>query len=260
MRRARPHGRAQELDVRRPHRRIGERLVALLLQQVADDADPQQPESAERILHARHGDERTNGPQPREPPRQPRELSHGFRRGFAHHALDRDDVRAALEALHQLGQVLGLVGEVGLHQHDGVAPRILRPIAGGPQQRLDGARVADVGARSDHGERHHLPVRLERLAGAVGAGVVVDDDLVLARVILEHLADAPEQHAHGRGFVVRGNAEIEHGISSKRVFNSRRTPVRLATGGTADEAGTPWLGAADSSPVDVSRRAVVRRS
>ena len=57
--------------------------------------------------------------------------------------LGHDDVGAAVEALDQLGEVLGLVGEVGLEHDDGVAARVARAARGLTAQGVDGRGVPD---------------------------------------------------------------------------------------------------------------------
>src|SRR5215207_4975701 len=76
-------------------------------------------------------------------------------------------------------------------------------------------------------KRQDLGVRTQCLVSRVGAPVVVDEDLVVARVLLEHLADAPEKDADSFGFVVSGNADVQHRGSSR---DSSR--VRLLKVGT----------------------------
>ena len=46
--------------------------------------------------------------------------------------------------------------------------------------------------------------------------VDVDEHLVLPRLLLEHLAQAPDEEADGGGFVVGGDAEIQHEILDAR--------------------------------------------
>jgi len=124
-------------------------------------------------------------------------------------------VGAAIEALDQLREMLGLIGKVCLQNHDCVATRIARAPRGLAAQGVDRGGVARSLA-AENGERHDLVIRLERLGGRVGASVVIHEHFVLARLLLEHLAKAPEQQPDGRSFVVCGNAEVEHVILNTR--------------------------------------------
>src|SRR6476469_9958047 len=68
---------------------------------------------------------------------------------------------------------------------------------------------------AEHREGHDLGVGLERRGRCVGAAVVKDEHLILARVVLEHLADAPEQNADRFSFVVRRDADVQHQKASE---------------------------------------------
>ena len=106
--------------------------------------------------------------------------------------------------------MLGLIGEIRLHRDHGVAPRIARSTRHLTTQRVERACVANVGARSQDREREHFAVGLESLRRRVGAAVVEDEDLVLARIALKHLPYSPQQKPDRGRFVVGGNAEIQH--------------------------------------------------
>ena len=90
---------------------------------------------------------------------------------------------------HELGDVLRLIGEIGLHEQHRVATRIARLRDDGTAERVQCARVADVALAAQHAERKHIAVRLQRLGGGVGAAVVEYDDLVLARKVLAGLCE-----------------------------------------------------------------------
>ena len=117
--------------------------------------------------------------------------------------------------------MLGLIGEVGLEENDGVAPWIACPARGFAAEGVDGGRIAHARATED-AERHHLMVGRQGLGGRVGAPVVVDEHLVLPRLLLEHLAQAPDEETDGGGFVIGRDAEIQHEIlvARGRVFES----------------------------------------
>ncbi len=93
--------------------------------------------------------------------------------------MDGDEVGPALKSLDQLRKVLGRLGKVALEQDHGVTPRVL--VVGGhvPYQCIDAGRVAPVRGAAEDRQRHHRLIRLEDLCSAVGARVVVDDDVVL---------------------------------------------------------------------------------
>ena len=111
--------------------------------------------------------------------------------------------------------MLGLIGEIGLEHDHGVAARIAGATRGLTAQCVDRGGVPDARA-TEHAERHHLVVGRQRLGGGVGAAVVVHEHLVLPRLLLEHLAQAPDEKANGGCFVVGGDAEIQHEILDAR--------------------------------------------
>ncbi|MEA2766962.1 MAG: hypothetical protein QOK07_3366, partial [Gemmatimonadaceae bacterium] len=61
-------------------------------------------------------------------------------------------------------------------------------------------------------ERDYIGVWREYRARAVGASVVVDDDLVFARVVLKNTPDAPKKHTNGRALVIGRNTDIDQGV------------------------------------------------
>jgi hypothetical protein len=77
-------------------------------------------------------------------------------------------------------------------------------------ERVERGAVAPTLRAAEHRERQHACVRLEHLGRRVGAGVVVDDELVVTREVLERSPDLPEQHADRRRLVVNGDADVEH--------------------------------------------------
>ena len=123
--------------------------------------------------------------------------------------LSHDDVRASLEPPGEFRQMLGLVSEVGLHHDHGVAPGILRASARLAREFVERMGVTHSLLTTDHRDRGDLGIRGDSLRRPVGATVVVNEDLILARVALEHLSDAPEEDADGGSLVVSRNADIE---------------------------------------------------
>src|SRR5690606_9386336 len=65
------------------------------------------------------------------------------------------------------------------------------------------------------------------LGGRVGRAIIRDQDLILAGAGLEGLPDLPQQQAHGLGFVVARDAEVEHGPQGS-VRAERYTPATAA--------------------------------
>ncbi len=111
--------------------------------------------------------------------------------------------------------MLGLIGEIGLQQDDGVATRIARAPRRLAAERVHGGGVSDTRAAED-AQRHHLMVGRQRVRGGVGAAIVVDEHLVLARLLLEHLAKAPDEQTDGRGLIVGWYAEEQHEVLDAR--------------------------------------------
>src|SRR5262249_54576197 len=84
------------------------------------------------------------------------------------------------------------------------------PRGDGARQRVECAVVPDAIGSSEHRQRKDFVVWLQRFDGGVCAPIVIDEDFVLARVLLEHLSDAPEQDANCLGFIVRRNTDVQH--------------------------------------------------
>ena len=134
-----------------------------------------------------------------------------LRRGGAARArLGDDAIHAAVEALRELGKILGTIGEIALHHDHRIAPRIARGLGRGARERVERGSVALARLVPQHRERKHLFVPAQRLRGAIGAAIIERDDLVLARMRLEHRSDAPEEQPDRGRFVERGNADVQH--------------------------------------------------
>ena len=139
--------------------------------------------------------------------------------------LGDDEIGASLEPFHELRKLLGLVGEVGLHRDHRVTPRVPRARGHRAAQGVERPVIADVIGPAEDGEGQDVHVRLQRFRCGVGAAVVVHQNLVLARVLLEHLADAPEQNTDRLRFVVRRYADVQH-RASKGSGRGRLTKAR----------------------------------
>ena len=94
-----------------------------------------------------------------------------------------------------------------------LSARVARALARRAKKHIHSSGVPDSLTSANHGQRHHILIGRKGFGGAVRARVVIYDDLILAGILLEHLADAPQENANGWGFVVRRNADIEHGSS-----------------------------------------------
>ena len=156
----------------------------------------------------------------------PRRASNGCR-SFCHAALAKHDVRAAFEPLDQFRQVLGLIRKIALHQNHCVTPRITCSAGHLATQPIQRVRIAQPRLAANDGKRGYLRVGLEPLAGLVGAAVIVDDDLVLARVSLKYFSNAPQQNADCLAFVVRWNADIKP-AASMTWLNGAKPQNRMA--------------------------------
>lgn len=196
----------QELDVRRPPVCLEEAAVAGLLEQITDHRDAHQSVRAERIVHPRNTNEGAKQPssEATEPPDRDRS------NGWCTSLLGHNDVRTAFMPPDEFRKVLGLVREISLHENGCVAPRIARTLRDRAQQRFDRCRITTALTVSKHGEREHLTIRRKRRGRVVSAPVIEDEDLVLARITLEDLPNAPEQQPNRWRFVVGRNADVEH--------------------------------------------------
>src|SRR5205085_10852292 len=58
-------------------------------------------------------------------------------------------------------------------------------------------------------KRSHVRVRLEDLVGSISTAIVVNNDLVLARIVLKDPPNAPQQDPDGLSLVVTGNTDID---------------------------------------------------
>src|SRR5690606_10283950 len=130
-------GGEQQFDVAGPAARGYQWLVAGPSDQVSNYTHPVQAKRTERVRHARNLYERAEHPRSNTPEtpylhwRALRQLL------FAHH-----DVCTAFEPLHEVGDMLGLVGEVCLHGYDCIAPRIAGARGGLSEQGIHGGCVA----------------------------------------------------------------------------------------------------------------------
>src|SRR6185295_14944649 len=77
--------------------------------------------------------------------------------------------------------------------------------------------VAALLLAAENGQRDDIGVGLQRFEGAIGAGIVVDNDLVFARVVLKHPSDAPQEHTDGLALVEGRNTDVDQFISADRV-------------------------------------------
>ena len=206
-------GADEQVSICGPYRSLDDRLVTRVTKEIAQQRYATEAERSEWIGDAGDRHEWTKDPWCHAP-----HPSNGFgwsRLVRAGGSFGDDEIGAPLEALDQLGQMFRLVGEVGLHDDHPVAARIARATRHLPRERIEGTRVANVLLTADDREWKDVRVALERFARAVGAAVVEYEDLVFPRVLLKHLANAPQQETDGGRFVVRWNADVQQRASSE---------------------------------------------
>ena len=217
----------QEIGVRGPAVAAHQARVARHANGFAQCRNAHQTHRGGEVRHALDLHERAHRPPAvfEQPLHRRRRIGH--REAFTHH-----QVGAPLETASKLRHDHRRIGEVGLQQQDGVATGIARACGYVPQQRVDGARIAQSRRAAQHRDRHGALVLLGHIGRVVRARVVVHHDFVLARKLGQHCAEPPEQHANGGNFVVRGNGEVEHeeemretGEPVLRVRRSRDTGV-----------------------------------
>src|SRR3989337_2487799 len=84
-----------------------------------------------------------------------------------------NDIGATFEPLHQLGDVLGLIREVGLHYDRGVTTGVAGAPAYLAAELFQRVAVPLPGFAFDDGERNYVRVGRERFERAVSARIVV---------------------------------------------------------------------------------------
>src|SRR5205823_4408859 len=133
----------------------------------------------------------------------------------------------ALEPLYELGNVLRLIGEIGLHHDESVAARITCTAGNFTNELVQREAIASALLALQNRQWNHFGVGLERLASPISASIVIDDDLVLARIVLKDAANAPKKHTDGLALVVSRNTDVDQ-------FD---TPLLwVLTGGTGSSA------------------------
>lgn len=195
--------RQQQIDVRSPAIALDQRFVADGTHRVTNHGHPEQAEAAERVIHTGH-----LGETARQPLSNALKPTNGLRRAAIHGGFADNNVRSALEALHQVGDLFRLVGKVTLHQDYRVSPGVPATIQRSPQQLIDCAGIPDVLCAAQNGDGQGIRIRRQDLGRGIGTPVVVNEELVLAREVGEHLADAPKHQPCGRGLVMDGNADV----------------------------------------------------
>src|SRR6266545_8251879 len=114
--------------------------------------------------------------------------------------------------------MLRLIREIGLHEDHRVASRIACSLGDFATQAVERVGVALPRLAVQNCQRRNFGIRLQPLAGLVGASVVVNDDLILTGVRLEDLPDTPQQNTDRWPFVVCGNADVEQCASMTWAF------------------------------------------
>ena len=108
----------------------------------------------------------------------------------------------------ELRKLLGQIGEVALHHDDRVAPGVPGTANHLAEACFERPGVSRPRLPANYRQRQNFLVRLQRLRGRVGAGVVVHQDLVFPGILLEYRPDPPEQDSDGLGFVVSRDADV----------------------------------------------------
>jgi hypothetical protein len=109
--------------------------------------------------------------------------------------------------------VLGLIGEICLHYDQSIPPSVPRATRYLTHQLLERGSVAEPTVAAHDGEWNHFGIWLERFARIISAAIVVDDEFVLARIVLKHPSNAPQEHTNSLTFVVGRNADIDQATS-----------------------------------------------
>jgi hypothetical protein len=183
-------GAREEIDVSRPYRTLDDRSVTRVTDQIAQHRYAIQSEGTERVGDSRYRNERTKDP--RCDTTHPPHWLWRFARRPGVRSLGDDEIRASLEAFDELGQMFRLIGEVGLHHDHGVSPGVSRSSRDLAAEPIERSCIANVLFGADDRQGEYIRVPLKRLPRSVGAGVVEDDDLVLAGIFLKDLANAPQ--------------------------------------------------------------------
>jgi hypothetical protein len=113
--------------------------------------------------------------------------------------------------------MLGLISEIGLHHNKSIPSCIPCATRDFAHELVDRDGVSTALLTTKDRERDYIRIRLERLERSVGAAVVVDHDLVLARVLLKNPADAPEEYTDSLTLVVGRNTDVDQCFSTDRV-------------------------------------------
>jgi len=103
------------------------------------------------------------------------------------------------------------VHEVGVQRDGTVTLGAVAALQRQTQQLLQAPGVAAPLPVRDDAERQHFGVRCQNGVGPVARGVVDDEQLVLAGKGGEHLPHFPQNESDCAGFVIRRNADVDHG-------------------------------------------------
>lgn len=181
------HQSQQEIGVGRPRVTGANRCVTRCTQQIAQCRNADQTHRAGQVANTGHTHEWTQRPAGRS-----EQAAHGHRRVDYRCAFTYDQVGAPFEAARELGHDAWWIGEVALKQEHRVPTWVSRQSRDVASECVDGARIPYTRFASKHRHGHGVRVLLRYIRRFIVAGVVVDDDLVLARELGEHRAEPPE--------------------------------------------------------------------
>jgi hypothetical protein len=195
--------RQEEIDVRSPSVALDDWLLAGRAHGIADHSHANQAEAAERIV-----DPWNLGKATSEPAANPLQLPYRLRHVIADCCLTDDDVSPALESLDQLGDLFRPIGQVTLHEDDGISTWVSAVAQRRAKQRVDRPGVAHVFRSAEDRDGKGIGIRREDFSRGVGTPVIEHDQLVFTREVRKRLADTPEYQTCGLGFVMDRDADV----------------------------------------------------
>src|ERR1700680_1869983 len=193
----------QKLHIGGPAAARHRRLVAERLDQLAQNRDAIEAKGREGIGGVGFQESRALHPVCKavQPAHRCRRLGHLLACGHY--------IRAPLESLHQLRDVFRLIGEIRLHHYQSIAPSVAGAARDLANELVESGAVSLPPFSAQNCERDYFSIWAQRLVRPIRAGIIVNDDLVLTRVVLKNPANAPQEHTDGLALVVGRNTDIE---------------------------------------------------
>ena len=162
--------RQEEIDVRCPSVSLDDRLLTGCPNGIADHSHAKQAEAAQRIV-----DTWNLGKAVREPAADPKQLPYGLRHVVADCCFTDDDVRTTLESLDQLRDLFRPIGQVTLHEDDGVSTWVPAIVQRCAKQRVDRLGVADMFRSAKDREGKGVSIGREDFSRGVTTPVIEHD-------------------------------------------------------------------------------------